>query len=408
MQLQLRPGHDDRPAREVDALAKQVLTEPALLALQHVGERLQRAFVGARDDAAPAAVVEKSVDRFLKHTLLVPDDDVRRAKLNQALKAVVAVDDPAIEIVQVRRRKPAAVERNQRTQLRRDHRNDGQHHPLRAVAAVEEVLNQLQPLDDLLRLQLARRFGQILAELIAQHLKVDRGEHFAHRFGADASLEGVRAVGVLGVKELLLGQKLTGGEVRETWIDDNILLEIQHPLQIAERHVEHEADPGRQRLQEPDMRDRRGELDMAHPFATHLLKRDLDAAFLAGDPAILHALVLAAQALVVLDRAEDAGAEKPVPLRLERAVVDRLRLFDLAEGPAQDPLRGGQTNPNFIEGLGGLVRIEDVAEFIHGAYSVSESRSSTFRPSERISLTRTLNDSGTPASKLSSPLTMLS
>jgi hypothetical protein len=47
-------------------------------------------------------------------------------------------------------------------------------------------------------------------------------------------------------------------------------------------------------------------------------------------PLVLHALVLAAQALVVLDRPEDARAEQAVPLRLEGAVVDRLGLLDLA------------------------------------------------------------------------------
>src|SRR5438477_1613078 len=36
VQLQVRPGHDDRAARVVDALAEQVLAEPALLALEHV------------------------------------------------------------------------------------------------------------------------------------------------------------------------------------------------------------------------------------------------------------------------------------------------------------------------------------------------------------------------------------
>ena len=36
------PGHDDRSARVVDALAEQVLAEPALLALEHVGQRLER------------------------------------------------------------------------------------------------------------------------------------------------------------------------------------------------------------------------------------------------------------------------------------------------------------------------------------------------------------------------------
>ena len=42
VQLQFGTDHDDRAAGIVDALAEQVLTEAALLALQHVGERLQR------------------------------------------------------------------------------------------------------------------------------------------------------------------------------------------------------------------------------------------------------------------------------------------------------------------------------------------------------------------------------
>src|SRR5438270_6207980 len=39
-------------------------------------------------------------------------------------------------------------------------------------------------------------------------------------------------------------------------------------------------------------------------------QRDLDRALLADDALVLHALVLAAQALVILDRPEDAGAEQ--------------------------------------------------------------------------------------------------
>jgi hypothetical protein len=49
--------------------------------------------------------------------------------------------------------------------------------------------------------------------------------------------------------------------------------------------------------------------------------------FLADDAAVLHALVLAAQALVVLDRTEDRRAEQTVTLGLERAVVDRSGFF---------------------------------------------------------------------------------
>ena len=84
VQLELRADHDHRAAGIVDALAEQVLAEPALLALEHVGQRLQRALVGARDDAAAAAIVEQRVDRLLQHPLLVADDDVRRLAARSA------------------------------------------------------------------------------------------------------------------------------------------------------------------------------------------------------------------------------------------------------------------------------------------------------------------------------------
>ena len=65
----------------VDALAEQVLAEAALLALERVGERLERPVVRAAQDAAAAAVVEQGVDRLLEHPLLVADDDVGRLQL---------------------------------------------------------------------------------------------------------------------------------------------------------------------------------------------------------------------------------------------------------------------------------------------------------------------------------------
>ena len=48
VQLERRADHDDRTAGVVDALAEQVLAEPALLALEHVGQRLERAVARAR------------------------------------------------------------------------------------------------------------------------------------------------------------------------------------------------------------------------------------------------------------------------------------------------------------------------------------------------------------------------
>ena len=80
----------------------------------------------------------------------------------------------------------------------------------------------------------------------------------------------------------------------------------------------------------------RRELDVAHALAAHLGQRHFGAALLADHAAVLHALVLAAQALVVLDRTEDRRAEQAVAFRLERAVVDRLGLLHFAERPRAD------------------------------------------------------------------------
>jgi hypothetical protein len=97
------------------------------------------------------------------------------------------------------------------------------------------------------------------------------------------------------------------------------------------------------------MGDRRGQLDVAHPLTAHLGASDLDAAALADDALEADTLVLAAVALPVASRSEDLLAEQAVLLWLERAVVDGLRLLDLAEGPVTDVVRGGKTDAEFIE-----------------------------------------------------------
>ncbi len=378
VQLQLRPDHDDRPARVVDALAEQVLPEAALLALQHVRQRLQRPLVRARDGPAAAAVVEQRVHALLQHALLVAHDDVGRAQLDQPLQPVVPVDHAAIQVVQVRRREPAAIQRDQRTQLRRDHRDDVQDHPLGLGAALAERLDQLQALDQLLALGLGRGVLQVRAQLHLLGVDVDAVQDLLDRLGADADLEVLAELILLG-EELVFGQQLILLEVGRTRIEHDVALEIQDLLEFLERQVDHQADPARQRLQEPDVRHRARELDVAHALAPHLRQRHLDAALLADDAAELHALVLAAQALVVLDRAEDAGAEQPVPLRLEGAVVDRLRLLDLAVGPRPDLLRAGHLDADLVEGRGRSGLTEDLHQFVH---CVTPSRSSRAQRSD--------------------------
>ena len=77
---------------------------------------------------------------------------------------------------------------------------------------------------------------------------------------------------------------------------------------------------------------------MTHTLTTNLCQRNFNATLFTDDTAMLEALVLTAEALVVLHRAKDLGAEKAVALWLERTIVDCLRLLNLAVRPRTDHL----------------------------------------------------------------------
>ncbi len=109
VQIQLRPHHDDGAAGVVHSLAQEVLAEPALLAFEHVREGFQLVVAGRRHGTAAAAVIDEGIDRLLEHALLVADDDLGSAQLQEPLEAVVAVDDAAVEVVEVAGGEAAAV-----------------------------------------------------------------------------------------------------------------------------------------------------------------------------------------------------------------------------------------------------------------------------------------------------------
>ena len=133
MELELRPHHDHRTTGIVNALAKKVLTEATLFAFQHIGKGFQRPLVSTRDHPTAAPVIKERINGFLKHALFVADNDVRRAQFDQTFQTVVPVDHPAIEIIEVRGCKPAAIKRDQRAQFRRNDRNNLQNHPFRTI-----------------------------------------------------------------------------------------------------------------------------------------------------------------------------------------------------------------------------------------------------------------------------------
>ncbi len=148
---------------------------------------------------------------------------------------------------------------------------------------------------------------------------------------------------------VIFGEQLGAVERRHARIDDHESLKVENALDVAQRHVEHHAKTAGQRLEEPDVGGRRGQLNVAHAFAANLALRHFDAALFADDAAVLQALVLATQALVVLDRAEDLGAEQAIALGLEGTVVDGLRLLHFTIGPGPDLLRRGQPDGNGVE-----------------------------------------------------------
>ena len=78
-----------------------------------------------------AAIVEQGIDCLLQHSFLITNDDIRSLELKQVLETIVAVDDSAIEIVQVAGGETAAFQRHEWTQIRWNNREHIENHPIR-------------------------------------------------------------------------------------------------------------------------------------------------------------------------------------------------------------------------------------------------------------------------------------
>ena len=89
-------------------------------------------------------------------------------------------------------------------------------------------------------------------------------------------------------------------------------------------------------LEVPDVGNGSGQLDVAHALTAHLGLGDLYAAAITDLALVADALVLAAVAFPVLGGSKNAFAEQAVAFRLQGAVVDRFRFFDLAVAPGTD------------------------------------------------------------------------
>jgi len=78
------------------------------------------------------------------------------------------------------------------------------------------------------------------------------------------------------------------------------------------------------------VRNRDGELDVAHALAADARERDFNTATIADDALVFDPFVFSAGAFPIAGRTEDSFAKKAALLRFKRSIIDRLRIFDFA------------------------------------------------------------------------------
>ena len=332
MQTQVWTYGDNRTTGVVNAFTEQVLAETTLFTFDHIGQRFQRTFVRTGDRTTATTVIQQGVNRFLQHTFFVAYDDIRRSQIQQTFQTVVTVDHATIQIVEVRRRETTTVQRNQRTQIWRQYRQNGQDHPLRLVARLNESFQQLNALGQLFTLGFGVGFVQLFTQLFALLLQIHALQQSLDCFRTHLRVEFVTEL-FQRVQILLFSQDLLTFQVGHTAFDNHIGFKVQYAFDIAQRHIEQQTDTGRQRFQEPDVRSRGSQFDVAHTLTAYFSLGHFNAALLTDDATVFQALVLTAQALVIFYRPKDTGAEKAVTFWFERTVVDGFRLFNFTERP---------------------------------------------------------------------------
>ncbi len=232
--------------------------------------------------------------------------------------------------------------------LRRDDRQHVDDHPLGLVAGARKASTTSS------RLTIAAFFWP-LASSSSLRSWLDRASRSisgaaSARLGAHTGLEIVLIL-LAHIAVFLLREDLDLAQRRLTGIGDDIVGEIQHLFQDARADVQQQAHAGGDALEIPDVGDGRGQLDVAHALAADLGPGDFDAAAVADLALVADLLILAAVALPVLRGSEDALAEQAVALGLQGAVVDGLRLFDLAVRPVADHFRRSNADFDRAEGF---------------------------------------------------------
>ena len=256
VELELRSNHDHGTTGVVHALTKEILTETSALTLKHVGKRLESTVAGPGHGTSVTPVVEKGIDRFLQHALLVSDNDFRSLQLHQVTETIVPVDDTAIEIIQVGSRKAATFQRHQRTKVGRNDRENRHDHPLGTRVRLEESAGELEALGQLLAVLLRTSRFHGLLKLNDEFFKVGLAQEITNRLGTHSGAEGFVTIILLGVTEFILGKELASLKRSLARLGHKVVLIVNNTLKFTRSHVEDKPDTGGHALVEPNVGDR--------------------------------------------------------------------------------------------------------------------------------------------------------
>ena len=245
----------------------------------------------------------------------------------QPFEPVVAVDNPAIEVVEVARRKSATIELHHWAQFGRNDGDDAQDHPFGAVARIPERLDNFDALEEAL-IGLGALGNHFFTQLGSELVQVDLLKERADSLRPHACSEGA-TVAVLGCIVFFLGEELHFLELGFAWVYDNVFFVIKDRAQRGNGQVKEQTHATRHGPVEPDVRDRACQLDVAHALTAHSGIGDFYAAAVADDPLVAYRFEFSAIAFPLFGCPENPFAEKPVALRSECPVIDGFRFLNL-------------------------------------------------------------------------------
>src|SRR4030042_416202 len=90
--------------------------------------------------------VDECINSFLKHALLIANDNLRSPQINQASESIITIDYTAVKVIKVAGGESASIQLDDRSKLRGQYREHRQNHPLRLIAATPESFDYPQSL----------------------------------------------------------------------------------------------------------------------------------------------------------------------------------------------------------------------------------------------------------------------